>query len=231
MTTADLAPVDMDELATHVMAVHARVTAVAWAESLPPVSPERTYRTLESRVRASTIKAKDRVPQEVTMSTIRKATVSIVAIILLLAGLVAGLGQANASSERAAVATTGSVVMVDPCRVADSRTWVTLTTFWAYETQGVVVGGHCGVPANAAGAILNVTVVPVQGGSSWNPGGYLTVYPLGGTQPEVSQVTYNWNNTTTEVTARLGNGGGVAIFNGANGMTDVIVDVAAYIAA
>jgi hypothetical protein len=87
------------------------------------------------------------------------------------------------------------------------------------------------VPADAAGVILNVTVVPSENGPVWNPGGYLTVFPKGGAQPEVSQVTYGWNNISGEVTARLGDDGALTIFNGSPGSADVIVDVAAYILA
>jgi hypothetical protein len=121
--------------------------------------------------------------------------------------------------------TVGTVVPVTPCRVADSRNWITLTTFFAYQTEDQQITGNCGVPATASAAILNFTVVPQN---NWQ-GGFLTIYPTGGTRPEVSQVSYNWYTITGEVTAKLSDTGSVTIFNGSPGTADVIVDVAAYI--
>jgi hypothetical protein len=118
--------------------------------------------------------------------------------------------------------------MVAPCRVADSRDWSTLTTFFGYQTEDLVIGGHCGVPLDAAGVILNVTMVPIQD-YVYNPGGFLTIYPVGADRPNVSQATYTWGNNSTEATVMMGDGGGVSIFNGSAGRVEVIIDAAAYI--
>lgn len=165
-------------------------------------------------------------------STRSRVGVVICSLALLVGGVSLAAIQANAAVPNAAVAAaapvSGSVVMLTPCRIADSRTWTTLTTFWGYETEDQKIAEKCGVPALAAGAILNITVVPA---SNFYGGGYLTLYPTDGVRPEVSQVTYNWNNISGEVTVKLGTFGSVTIFNGSPGMTDVIVDVAGYIAA
>jgi hypothetical protein len=164
-------------------------------------------------------------------STRSRLGVVICCLALLVGGVSLAAIQANAAVPNAAVAAaapaSGSVVLLTPCRIADSRTWTTLTTFWPYESEDQKIAENCGVPALAAGAILNITIVP-----SFNYyGGYLTLYPTDGVRPEVSQVTYNWSNISGEVTVKLGTFGSVTIFNGSPGMTDVIVDVAGYIAA
>ena len=123
----------------------------------------------------------------------------ICALALLAVGVVVGLATnqasaATAASAAAAPTASGTVVMLTPCRVADSRDWITLSTFNAYQTEYLGVTGTCGVPWGAAGVILNVTVVP----SPWFSygGGWVTVYPDGSFPPNVSQVSYNWYTDT-----------------------------------
>ncbi len=156
----------------------------------------------------------------------------ICSLVLLAVGLVVGLATNQASATTsAATVNSGGVVMLAPCRVADSRNGTTLSTFYANETEYLmIVGPQCGVPVlEASGAILSITVVP----SPWysHGGGYVTVYPTDVARPEVSQVSYNWYNVSTEVTVKLSASGKIAIFNGASGQADIIVDVAGYIVA
>src|SRR5664279_4638400 len=114
-------------------------------------------------------------------------TVLLSTLALLLIGLTAGFGQANATTEPASSMYAHGVIMLDPCRVADSRDWTTLTTFTDHQSQDLVIGGKCGVPDYANGVILNVTVVPT---GYYSQGGWLTVSPVGRPRPLVSQVTY-----------------------------------------
>ena len=97
-------------------------------------------------------------------STRSRVGVVICSLALLVGGVSLAAIQANAAVPNAAVAAaapaSGSVVMLTPCRIADSRTWTTLTTFWAYESEDQKIAEKCGVPALAAGAILNITIVP-----------------------------------------------------------------------
>jgi len=155
------------------------------------------------------------------------------ALALLAVGLGVGLSvdqasaaPAPAAAVAAAPTSAGTVVMVTPCRVADSRNHYPLTTFYAYTVEYLGVGGTCGVPVGVAGVILSITAVP----DPWFSGGWLTLWPEGVDKPNVSQVTFGWQNTTTEVTVKLSPAGWVGIYNGAQaGSVDVIVDVAAYI--
>ena len=162
-----------------------------------------------------------------TRSTIRRAA-SLAGALLISGAALMGVAanQAAATPAPAVESTTGAVVPVNPCRIADSRTWATLITFYAFQAENQQITGNCGVPTTASAAILNFTVVPQN---NWQ-GGFLTIYPTGGARPEVSQVSYNYYTITGEVTAKLGNQGAVTIFNGSQGAADVIVDVAAYIA-
>ena len=162
----------------------------------------------------------------------------IAAVISVLALLVVGLGAGVAASQataapapaaQAASATaSGTVVTIAPCRIADSRDGYTLYQFAPLAIEYLQVAGTCGVPYGAAGAILSVTVVPSP--SANYGGGFLTIWPDNTAQPNVSQVSYNWYNVTTEVTVNVQPWGWIEIFNGTSSTyTDVIVDVSAYI--
>ena len=156
-------------------------------------------------------------------------------VVICSLALVGGLGvgltaaQASAAVPNAAVAAvapaTGTVVMLPPTRIADSRTGAQLNSFFGFARQDLQVAAHGGVPlTGAAGAILSVTVVS-------NSYGFLSVYPSGGTRPEVSQVSFNRTNVSTEVTVQLSSDGSIRIFSGAPGWVDVLVDVEGYVTA
>jgi hypothetical protein len=114
-----------------------------------------------------------------------------------------------------------------PCRTADTRNpdgalggpAIAAGTARAFPVQS----SDCGIPATAQAYSLNVTAVPH--GSL----GFLTVWPTGESQPEVSTL----NSSTGAVTANAaivpaGNGGDVSIF--ASDLADVILDVNGYFA-
>ncbi|MFN8040837.1 MAG: TNT domain-containing protein [Acidimicrobiales bacterium] len=117
---------------------------------------------------------------------------------------------------------------LDPTRIIDSRPGGVgpFTTPWGPgQTRDITVAGNAGVPANAEAVILNVTVTDTTAPS------FLSVWPAGSTQPNVSSL--NWvkgqtiaNSVTTKL-ALAPNAGKLSIFN-ASGTADVIVDVAGY---
>src|SRR5664279_151618 len=156
---------------------------------------------------------------------------AICSLVLLALGLVVGLNtnQASATTSAAAV-NSGGVVMLAPCRAADSRDGTPLSTFHAFQTQDLYLANSCGVPyfPAAAGVILSITAVPAPGSTAG--GGYLTLYPSFGERLTVSQVSYNSSIVSTEVTVRMAFSS-IAIYNGSAGGADVIVDVAGYIVA
>jgi hypothetical protein len=87
----------------------------------------------------------------------------------------------------------------------------------------VVVAGRGGVPADATGAILNVTVVEPCGD------GFATVYPAGAPNPPLaSNSNYRaFQNVAGLVTSPLGAGGAVSVYTQAQ--ADIVVDVVGYI--
>ena len=122
---------------------------------------------------------------------------------------------------------TGAYTPVPPARLLDTRKRVGVTTttpIGAAKFVDLQVTGRGGVPASGVGAVaLNVTVT---GPTSQ---GYVTLYPTtGATPPTVSSVNFNagWTGANL-VTATLGTGGKVRVFNAA-GSAHVIVDVVGY---
>ncbi len=117
-----------------------------------------------------------------------------------------------------------------PGRVLDSRSGATnvgaFSTPWSAGVAGirdVQMGGLVGVPADADGVVLNVTIVNPSAGS------FLQLWPTGSTQPVFGS---SLNFTTDQivpnaVTVKLGTGGKVRVFN-AVGSVNVIADVAGY---
>jgi len=114
-----------------------------------------------------------------------------------------------------------------PARVFDTRTGsggVTAAPIPANGEIDVTVGGTNGVPIDATGVVLNVTVVNGTAAS------FLTVWPTGEVRPTVSSL--NWSGpaaTPNAVTAGLGTAGRISIYNSA-GTVDVLADVVGYYA-
>lgn len=81
------------------------------------------------------------------------------------------------------------------------------------------IRGSAGVPAGAAGAVLNVTVTNTTGPS------FLTVYPDGQPRPNASNLNWDAGDTVANrVMVKLGDNGNIRLSN-ALGQTDVVVDV------
>ena len=116
-------------------------------------------------------------------------------------------------------------VPVAPCRVVDTRN--VTGTFGGPSISGgtsrdfPIPQGSCGIPSSATAYALNVTVVP-QGAL-----GYLTLWPTGGSQPEVS--TLNSLDGRTKANAAIvpaGTNQAVSVY--ASNTTDVILDISGY---
>lgn len=114
---------------------------------------------------------------------------------------------------------------LSPARVLDTRTGVgaPATRLTAGAALRLQVAGRGGVPAlGATAVVMNVTVVDPTAAS------FLTVFPAGEAKPGVSNLNYGPGQTVPNlVTAKLGPGGQVVIFNAA-GSADVVADVAGW---
>jgi hypothetical protein len=117
---------------------------------------------------------------------------------------------------------------VDPCRVIDTRgpdgNLGGPYLRGRQERDFLVLESNCGLPSNAAAYSMNFTVLP-KGARV----GYLTVWPAGQSQPQVS--TLNDPTGTNVANAALvpaGTNGAIATF--ATDDTDLLVDVDGYFA-
>ena len=132
-----------------------------------------------------------------------------------------GTGPASAPSN-AVVPGRGQFIALAPSRILDTRT---TSPVGPAGTMNAQVTGQGGVPASGVAAVvLNVTVTDTTASS------YLTVWPAGLPRPLASNL--NWSAGTTVpnlVEVAVGVGGQVSIFN-AFGNTDVLFDVAGYVA-
>lgn len=113
-------------------------------------------------------------------------------------------------------------VPLTPCRVADTRqAGAGAPVMAANETRGFAVGGKCGAPLSAKAFALNVTVVPS------GPLGYLSLWPLGQTQPVVSTLNSSLGRVVANAAiTRAGAGGAVSVF--VTNQTHVILDINGY---
>jgi hypothetical protein len=126
------------------------------------------------------------------------------------------------------------LIPVTPCRIADTRDGSFPAGFGPPSLVGAaaarifaIPSGPCaGIPADAAAYSLNFTVVAPFGTPA---GGYLTVFPTGGTQPIVS--TLNFTSGSILANAAVvpaGTAGSISLF--VNFSTHVIIDVNGYYA-
>jgi RHS repeat-associated protein len=93
-------------------------------------------------------------------------------------------------------------------------------------TRTIHVTGQGGVPASGVQAVvIDVTALPTGNGP-----GQLIVYPYGGTQPSISDVSFtSTTNVSDRVVVAVGTGGEISIFdNTGGGSANVIVDVDAW---
>jgi hypothetical protein len=132
-------------------------------------------------------------------------------------------------------ATSGSALAffpLTPCRVADTRRPVNALggpplQRGQVRNFPVLQASDCNVPASAQAYSLNFTVVPSRG----QPLGYLSVWPAGTSQPNVS--TLNAPTGTVVANAAIvpaGPGGDIMTYAYGND-TDLIIDIDGYFAA
>lgn len=119
-----------------------------------------------------------------------------------------------------ALASTFIPVSVEAAATVDGQ-FVELGMRSAGVTTALVVAGRGGVPADARAVALNVTSTGSLGG------GFATVYPCGTPRPNASNLNFAPGQTVANaVTAKVGDGGAVCIYNDA--ATHLIVDVNGY---
>ena len=124
-------------------------------------------------------------------------------------------------------ATTGAAlfVPVSPCRVADTRNangpLGGPSISGNSSREFIVPDSPCGIPANASAYSLNVAVVPKHTLS------YLTVWPTGQPQPEVSALNSPDGRIKSNAAIVVaGTNGAISVF--ATDATDVIIDINGY---
>ena len=124
----------------------------------------------------------------------------------------------------------GMRLLPSPQRAYDSRVARNGARVNQGQTVTIPIAGVVpGVPLNALGVVVNLTVDKTLGG------GFLTAYPAGTAVPATSNVNWNTNGQTIANGATIGlGGGGISLFADASvpagtPATHVIVDVAGYI--
>ncbi len=113
----------------------------------------------------------------------------------------------------------GGFVGVNPSRVLDTRRAGQGPCIAG--ARNVTVAPTAGVPANAAAAVLNVTIVEPA-----SPG-YATVYPQGVPRPTASNLNYSKGQVVPNAVITGVNGGQVTVFT-SGGCPHVVVDVVGY---
>jgi hypothetical protein len=113
-----------------------------------------------------------------------------------------------------------------PVRILDTRSGVgaPVAAVPAGGSVTLQVTGNGGVPVSGVGAaVLNVTVTQAAAG------GYVTVYPAGGSRPSVSNLNFVAGQTIANLSAvKTGTGGAVTLYNGSSGTVHLIADIAGY---
>jgi hypothetical protein len=131
-------------------------------------------------------------------------------------------GQLPVATLTTTFADPSHYVPVSPVRLLDTRT---TTSVPAASTITLKVAGVSGVPADASAVSLNVTATDTR------VGGYVTVWPTGGTRPVVSNLNFVSGQTVPNlVTTKVGTGGTVSLFNASGAAVDLIVDLGGYYA-
>lgn len=121
---------------------------------------------------------------------------------------------------------SGSVIVpIRPTRILDTRTAIGVQGLSPLGTSPIrlQVAGRNGIPAEATGVIVNLTV------TSPTAVGYITTWPSDEPMPVVSNINFLVGETIANMnTLALGNNGALNVFNNA-GTTHVIVDVIAWL--
>lgn len=145
---------------------------------------------------------------------------------LAAAGIVAGgLGLVAGARADDPPANPSVVVPLAPVRILDTRAGIGVSAgrIAADQTIRVQVTGAAGIPAEATGVLLNVTVTAADGA------GYVTAFPAGGARPNASVINFSaGEDVANMITATLGEAGGIELFN-AQSSAHLVADVAGYL--
>jgi hypothetical protein len=117
-----------------------------------------------------------------------------------------------------------AVVSLAPVRIMDTRSGIggASAPIGPAAAYKLTVAGVAGVPADAAGVLLNVTAVNGTAAS------FLTIYPDGTPRPNASNL--NWADGAAHpnlVSVSIGANGSIDLYNDA-GQVDLLVDLAGY---
>jgi hypothetical protein len=120
-------------------------------------------------------------------------------------------------------------VALTPCRIVDTRGGAPIQggRFTADEIRTWTITGICGLPTLTGAVSLNITVT----GTDSNPFGFVTVWPGGTPEPNVSTLNWSTGGVTESNAAIVALGtspaGSIALQTG-NAGADVIVDINGY---
>lgn len=134
-------------------------------------------------------------------------------------------GTLNASFTYLATAGTSFHTVV-PCRAVDTR-WANGPNggpiLSAGESRSFVLGGTCGIPADALAVAVNLTATGA------GAAGTLTVHTPGSPVPTAATIQFQPGRTRANwAFALLGSGGTLGLTNGSAGATHALVDVSGY---
>ena len=118
----------------------------------------------------------------------------------------------------------GSFATTTPTRLLDTRTGLGGTRPGSRGTTHLSVLGRGGVPSTGVAAVT-VTLTVTEPAAN----GYVTAYPDGGARPTASNVNFAAGRTVADLAVvRVGANGRIALFNGAYGAVQIVVDVVGY---
>ena len=111
-------------------------------------------------------------------------------------------------------------VPVTPCRLVDTRQSGNPIQGGTSQNFTVPQLGGCNIPSSSAAYSLNVTVVP------HGTLGYLTVWPTGEVQPDVSTLNSDGRTKANAAIVLAGTNGAISVY--ASNTTDLILDIDGY---
>ncbi len=116
----------------------------------------------------------------------------------------------------------GALGPLTPVRLLDTRASHSVA---ARGTVSLSTAGRSGVPsAHVAAVVLNLTAV------AGTHSGYLTAYAYGAARPTASNLNFGAKQVVADlVVAPVDSAGRVTIYNGSDGASNVVVDIAGYI--
>ena len=124
-----------------------------------------------------------------------------------------------------AIGTGTRLRTIAPIRALDSRigTGTSLEPFGPRVARDLTIVGQPGIPPNVQAVVLNMTVA-----NATNTGSFVTVWPSGQTQPNISNINIIAGITRPNlVVATVGSNGRISIVND-SGTTDILADIVGY---